>query len=330
MPELRQNLATKEWVVIAKERAQRPHELGSERKPKPAVPERDADCPFCPGNEGKSELIEEISGPGGRRVRVVKNKYPALVEGAPKVAPMGTLYRRLPGEGLHEVVIESPSHRVSLADQPPEQIEAVLAAYQSRFAAHAQNMKVAMTMLFKNHGAGSGASMVHPHTQLVGSSIVPSHIRHRMDEAQKHFEQNNECVFCRMNEEELAQKTRVVADSPHFVAYVLFAALSPFHIWLVPKRHEPAFHEMRPEERADLARVLKTVVGRLNKALDDPDYNFVVQSVPQDRGTTEAFHWYISLVVRLGQPAGLELGSGLHINTWPPEEAAAFLNKAGA
>ena len=331
MPELRQNLATKEWVIIATERAQRPGDLaGGEKRSKPGAPERDPECPFCPGNESRSESAEAGGGAPGWKVRAVKNRYPALVEGAPKVEPMGKLYRRLPGEGVHEVIVESPSHRLSLADQDHAQLERILAAYQARFQATAENMKVALTMLFKNHGAGSGASLEHPHTQIIGSSVVPSHIRHRMDEAQRHFEQNNECVFCRMNEEELAQKVRVVSDTEHFLAYVLFAALSPFHIWIVPKRHEPSFHELTDAERGDLARVLKSVLSRLKSALGDPDYNFVVQSVPQDRGVTSAFHWYLSLVVRLGRSAGFELGSGMHINTVAPEEAARFLNAAGA
>lgn len=325
MPELRQNLATKEWVVVATERAQKPAELGGKRRKQQAPPEKDKDCPFCTGNESQSEALASLGGPKDWKVRVVRNKYPALVPNAPKVEPKGKLFRRLPGEGTHEVIVESPSHRLSLVDQPLPQVSLVLEAYKQRFAAAAENFEVAMTILFKNHGAGSGASMIHPHTQLIGSSVVPSGVRHRMDEAQKFFEQNNECVFCRMNEEELSQRERIVADSKHFVAYVLFAALSPFHLWIVPKRHTPAFHLITDEERDDLAVVLQTTLKKLKKGLDDPDYNFVIQSAPQDRGTTAAFHWYLSLVVRLGNTAGFELGSGMHINTVPPEQAASFL-----
>lgn len=326
MPELRQNLATKEWVIISTERAQKPSELGGKKQKQANPPEKDKDCPFCPGNEDGSETLATIPGPKGWSVRTIRNKYPALVPNAPAVPAKGKLFRRLPGEGTHEVIVESPSHAVSLTDQPLDQVKLVLDAYKDRFAAAAGNFEVAMTTLFKNHGAGSGASMIHPHTQLIGSSVVPSGVRHRMDEAQKFFEQNNECVFCRMNEEELAQKERLVADTKHFQAYVLFAALSPFHIWIVPKRHIPAFHEITDAERDDLAVVLQTILKKLKKGLDDPDYNFVIQSAPQDRGTTAAFHWYLSLVVRLEKTAGFELGSGMHINTVPPEEAARFLN----
>lgn len=325
MPELRQNLATKEWVIICSERAGKPAELRSKREKK-NPPSKDQDCPFCPGNEGDSQALMTLGRPSDWKVRVVSNKFPALVPHAPKVEPMGKLYRRLPGEGVHEVIVESPDHAKSLADQPLEQACLVLEAYRQRFAAASENLEVAMTTLFKNHGAGSGASLAHPHTQLIGSSVVPSGVRHRMDEAQKFFEQNNECVFCRMNEEELEQKSRLVADSKYFLAYVLFAALSPFHVWIVPKRHMAAFHEISDAERDDLAAVLQTLLKRLQKGLDDPDYNFIVQSAPQDRGDSPAFHWYLSLVVRLEKTAGFELGSGMHINTVPPEDAAKFLN----
>lgn len=325
MPELRQNLATKEWVVIATEKAVRPQDLKTDA---PALAGQDPDprCPFCPGNEDRSTTLFTLGEPKAWRVRCVQNKNPALVAGAPRLESKGDLYRRLPGEGLHEVIIESPSHAKTLSDLTHEQFEDVIAVYQERFRASQDNLKVALTLLFKNHGRVGGTTLGHPHSQLVGSSVVPSHIRHRMDEAQKHYEQNAECVVCRMNEEEKKQGERILADTQYFTAYVLFAALSPFHIWIVPKRHTPSFADITASEADDLATVLQAVLRRLAKGLGNPDYSFVIQSTPLDRGATEAFHWYLSLVVRLGRTAGFELGSGMFTNNVVPEEAAKFLN----
>lgn len=324
MPELRQNLATKEWVVIGTDRALAPGSL--KRAARPSGPERREDCPFCPGNESMTEAVEGVGAAGRGKVRVVRNKFPVLIPNAPKVEAKGRLYRRLPGEGVHEVIIDSPSHSKTLARLDKDQAKALIQMYRIRFDEHSKNFKVAMTTLFKNHGLEAGTTLEHPHTQIVGTGVVPLGVRVRMDEAQQHFDHNNECVFCRMIEEERSQGERVVVETKHFIAFVLFAALSPFHLWIVPRRHTAAFQDLSEEEADDLAAVLQTVLKKVELGLGDPAYNFVIQSVPQDRGVTEAFHWYLSLVVRAGQKAGFELGSGIFLNNVVPEEAAKFLN----
>lgn len=329
MPELRQNLATKEWVVVATDRAVRPDSL-RRADGAAAASDRDPACPFCPGNEKQSEQIAAIGPEGTWKARVVRQKAPVLVADAPRVEPEGKLYRRLPGEGVHEVVIESPHHGRRWSQFSTEEAHAALQAYRSRFEALSENLKVSLTLLFKNQGRGAGTELEHPHAQVLGSSVVPAHIRHRMDEAQKHFEQNNECVFCRMIEEELAAKKRVVLENEKFVAFVPFAALSPFHVWVLPKRHTPAFHETTDDELAALAKLLPELLRKIDAGLNKPDFSFVIQSTPQDRGTTEAFHWYLSLVVRVGRPAGFEMGSGMFHNPVVPEDAAAFLRSVKA
>jgi len=325
MPELRQNLATQEWVIIATERARRPEDFRRERRPRPPQPERLASCPFCPGNEASTgETLHVLGEPW--RVRVVGNKFPALVPDARLDGPPQALYRRLAGLGTHEVIIESPSHARHLALMAPEQVRDVFFTYRERFRAALKNPQVALTLVFKNHGEGAGTSLEHPHSQIIGSSVVPANIRHRMDEAEKHYRKNSSCVFCDMREEELKAGVRILADTKDFTAFVLFAALSPFHIWVLPKRHTAGFGEATDEELSGLACVMQDVLKRLNRGLDNPDYNFLIQSTPLDRGETEPFHWYLSLVVRLSKAAGFELGSGMFINTALPEESARFLN----
>ncbi len=325
MPELRQNLATKEWVIIAQDRAQKPNEFKNRRALRQLPPARKDDCPFCPGNESLTGEPTYTLGNGAWRVRAVPNKFPALVPSPSGQRPKQAIYRSLPGEGIHEVIIDSPRHDLHPALMEPQQMLDLLTAYKERFLASLQNNKVALTLLFKNYGESAGTSLEHPHSQLIGSCVVPSHIRHRMDEAQKYYDQNGVCVFCKMVEEELRQGERVVADSPRFVAFVPFAALSPFHLWILPKRHAASFGDNTAEEIRDLAGLLQTVLKKLHVGLENPDYNFVIQSTPLDRGTTEPFHWYISLVLRLGRAAGFELGSGMYINPSLPEENARFL-----
>lgn len=311
MPEFRQNLATKDWVVIATERRQRPEEFKRTAAAAPAA----APCPFCPGGKDGE-------------VKVLPNKFPVLVTGAPTQKERHPLYRSLPGEGVHEVIVDSPDHAASLATMPAAQALKVAGVWRERFRESLANEKVALTVLFKNHGAGSGASVTHPHTQLVGSSVVPSHIRHRMDEASRYYDSAGACVFCRMVETELKDGVRVVEENDHFVAFVLYASLSPFHVWVLPKRHTASFGDVNDKELESFAIILQRLARRVQAALGDAPYNFVLQSTPLDRGTTEAFHWYLSLVVRVGGGSGFEMGSGMFTNVVVPEEAAAFLKAA--
>jgi UDPglucose--hexose-1-phosphate uridylyltransferase len=326
MPEFRQNLATKEWVVVAVDRAVKPEDLRQKDAPS-ALPEQDKGCPFCPGNESMTQPVE---GAAAGSARAVANKLPVLVPDAPKVEAAGNLFRRLPGTGVHQIVIECARHDRRWSKFTAEEAEAAVSAYIDRFKALSGDLKVALTLLFKNQGRSTGTELSHPHAQVLGSSVVPAHIRHRMDEAQKHYDQNNECVFCRMIEEEKAQNVRIVCENEHFVAFVPFAALSPFHVWVMPRKHSPAFGETGPAEAKALAAILREVLGKVDAGLNHPDFTFVIQSTPQDRGTTEAFHWYVSLVVRTGRPGGFELGSGMFYNSVVPEEAARFLRSVKA
>ncbi|MBI5594501.1 MAG: galactose-1-phosphate uridylyltransferase [Elusimicrobia bacterium] len=325
MPEFRQNLATKDWVVIASERAARPEDF---RRP-PRAPSPKDGCPFCPGGEAhKAAASFELPAGKSWKVRVIPNKFPVLVPTSPAPKARHPLYRSLPGEGLHEIIVDTPDHEADLADMPEAHARELAGVWRERFRSASASDRVAMTVLFKNYGPGSGASIHHPVTHVVGSSVVPSHIRHRMDEAARYYDSAGSCVFCRMSEAEQEDKSRVVEENDHFVAFVLYAALSPFHIWVLPKRHMASFSDMNEKELSSIAAILQRLARRLRAALGDPSFNFVVQSAPLDRGTTEAYHWYLSLVVRVGGGSGFEMGSGIFTNTVVPEEAARFLQSA--
>ncbi|MCX5797508.1 MAG: galactose-1-phosphate uridylyltransferase [Elusimicrobia bacterium] len=329
MPELRENLATKEWVVIATERARRPEDFHREGPARPPLPERLASCPFCPGNEARTGAgVYSLGEPW--RVRAVKNKFPALTPDARLDDPQAGRYHRLAGLGRHEVIIESPSHAKHLALLAPEQVREVFFVYRERFRESLKDPSVAMSLVFKNHGESAGTSLEHPHAQLIGSSVVPAHIRHRMEEAEEYHRKNGVCVFCDMRKEEERQGARILADTERFTAFVLFAALSPFHIWVLPKRHTASFGDATDAELGDLAEVMRVLLRKIHVGLDNPDYNLLIQSAPQDRGETAPFHWYLSLVVRISRAAGFELGSGMYINTTLPEDSARFLNSLPA
>ena len=326
MPELRQNIITREWVIIATERAKRPDEFVRPKKATGTVPAFDPGCPFCPGNESKSAAeTYRIAGRDGWQVRVVGNKFPALSREGDRVRRIDGVYRSMSGVGFHEVVVEHRRHDLSPALYSVEDLAKVLRVYRQRYMEMRKDPRVEAIIIFKNHGESAGTSLAHPHSQITATPIVPTQVRHRMDEAIRFFDETGECVFCTTLRSELADGIRIVASTDSFVAFIPFAALSPFHLWIFPVRHCSSFDEIEEYEITDLAATLRTVLGKLYHGLNDPDYNFSIRSIPAREGQREFFHWYLTVIPRIVRTAGFEIGSGMYINTTLPEESARFL-----
>ena len=326
MSELRQNLITRDWVIVATERAKRPDEF---TQPNPCVTNTPAyrpNCPFCLGNEDISEVELYRQGDGDKwQVRSVLNKFPALTYcGEPDIKVDG-IYRSMKGFGIHEVIIEHPLHNVTTALLDVKEVADILRAYRQRYAEIRQDSRLKTITIFKNHGLRAGTSLEHPHSQIAATPLVPSQIRTRIAEAMRFIDDTGECLFCRTLNDELADSSRVIFESEHFVAFIPYAALSPFHTWIFGRRHTSSFDEITDEEIVDLAYNLKTVLAKLYYGLNNPDYNYTIRSIPTDEQFTDYFHWYIAIVPRLSHIAGFELGSGMYINTVTPEASAEFL-----
>lgn len=328
MSELRQNLATKEWVIIASERAKRPKEF-VKKEEKKIIPEFVAKCPFCPGNEAMTPpLTFSIKDENGWRVRVIPNKFSAL---SPDVknnkSYLSGLLRHMPGFGYHEVIIETPKHNLTTALLDLSYVKDIIISYRERYLELSKDERIHLIIIFKNHGMAAGTSIEHPHSQLVATPIVPAHIRSRIEEAMRYYDDHQRCVFCQMIEDEIKNKERIVLENESFVVFVPYAAFSPFHLWLLPKRHHPQFSNIKDKEIEDMACILKDVLTKLYIGLSDPDFNYIIRSSPLDFGRGDYFHWYLSIVPRVSKAAGFELGSGMFINTSLPEESAKFLRE---
>ncbi|HLV87977.1 MAG TPA: galactose-1-phosphate uridylyltransferase [Candidatus Sulfotelmatobacter sp.] len=329
MPELRQNFITKEWVIIATERAKRPEELATHQAVQPA-PSFVETCPFCPGNENKTppEVLrypDTDSGPWS--VRVIPNKFAALSSEVQPTRGLQHMRRRIDGFGFHEVIVDSPDHSLPMALLPDEQVTRILGAYRQRYNTLCVDRRVNHITIFKNHGADAGASLQHPHSQLIAIPVIPSQVRHRLYEALRHYDDIGDCMFCRMMEREMEDETRIVLKGEHFVAMEVFAAPTPFATHIFPLRHMASFGDISDHEISDLARVLRTMLGKIYVGLENPDLNFTIRSGPTEYSDARHFHWYVSVIPRLTRVAGFELGSGMFINTVLPEEAAEFLRK---
>jgi UDPglucose--hexose-1-phosphate uridylyltransferase len=329
---LRYDVTTNDWVIFAPERMRRPNDFRKEIKV--ATPPAEAPCPFCPGNE-------HLAGPEiyalrgntppnmpGWTVRVVANKFPALrIEEDPRRQEEGPLHRFMGGCGAHEVIIETPEHERSLDQQPIEHVEFVLQALQLRFNDLMRDTRFQTIIIFKNHGEGAGTSLRHPHWQLIATPVVPHALRLKHAVATDYFDQIGKCLYCALLEEELAIGQRIAVENEHYAAITPYASRVPFETWVLPKAHGSSFGWVEPARLRPLAELLKTILGKLRQALDNPDYNLTINTASRGDEDEPYFLWHMEIVPRLTKPAGFELGSGMSINTVLPEQAAQFLRE---
>ncbi len=327
MSELRLNLVTREWVIIATERAKRPVDFLN-TVVKPPLPDHVSVCPFCPGNEQRTPPEKfRLPEDGQWRVRVVENKYPAL-SGYELKRSIEGIRRKVSGAGIHEVMIESPLHNMNTALMDLADLREVLGIYRDRFVAAHSDPVIEHVIIFKNHGEGAGTSLEHTHSQLIATPVVPVQFRERVHAAQQYFDSTGECMMCSILNQERAEGARVITDTDHFLTFIPYAALSPFHTWIFPKRHSASFSNITDDEIRDLAYHLKTFLSKCYFGLENPDYNYVIKSSRPLDAQNEYCHWYLSVVPRMTKAAGFELGSGMFINTSIPEKSAEFIRSA--
>lgn len=332
MSEIRENRLTGEWVIIAPERAKRGGNLASATE-RVVVPPFLASCMFCPGNEAATaDERFRLDGEDGRWVlRSVVNKF-SVLSSTGEVARTGC---GAPGEvsvngvGLHEVLIESPRHDVTMALCPVVHVQRILETYRHRFLEFYTDPRVRHVIVFKNHGADAGASQPHPHSQIVGIPIVPGQVVERIERARRFFADSGQCLACTLIAQEREQACRIIAENAEFVAFIPHAALSPYHLWIFPKTHAACFSNQPVETLPALAEVLHTVLAKVHGMLANPPFNLVVRSLgPQEKDAAH-FHWYISIVPRVNKTAGFELGTGMYINPSSPESCAQALREFG-
>ena len=334
MPELRKDPVVGRWVIISTERSRRPGHFTPE-----AANGAQAFSPFTEGREDMTppEVYAERPS-GGKRdgpgwsVRVVPNKFPALeIEGTLDRRGEG-LYDKMNGVGAHEVVIETPDPALQLADLSPEQIQRVLVAWRERMLDLKKDTRFRYVLVFKNHGAGAGATLEHSHSQIIATPIIPKMVQEELDGARRYFELKERPVFSDIIDQETGegQGRRVILRTGRYIVMAPFAPRFPFETWILPIARRAAFHTIDdPDEMMELATTLKETLGRLNAALDSPPYNLVLHTAPLAEPDVPYFHWHMEIMPKLTRVAGFEIGSGFYINPTPPEDAAQFLRDVG-
>lgn len=326
--EFRQNVATREWVLFSPERGRRPEDF---RIPAPSWTHGgDAwrqDCPFCPGDETRTagETLRYVDDAGQWTVRAFPNAFPAVLPNGTEQRRGDAFHNVMDACGVHEVIAESPLHNTTLARQDESTVRLVTKAWRERVTTLRARTEAEHVILFKNHGVVAGSSLAHPHSQVVSLPVTPWQIRHRQEEAMRYFDDQGECVICAMLRVECADAARIVAQGPHFVGFIPYAAFSPFSIWLAPRRHHGCLSRTNDEEIDELAHHLRVLLAKIYVGLHDPPYNLVVRSASRDHLDARFFHCYVAIVPRLQKSAGFEMGTGMFINTTLPENDAAYL-----
>jgi UDPglucose--hexose-1-phosphate uridylyltransferase len=328
MSEIRQDPTTEEWVIIARERAKRPSDFVHERVER-KLPEFSPSCPFCPGNEamtaGETLRYQRQDGRGWQ-VRAFTNKYAALNSSGRAARKMeGGFFTRMAGVGFHEVIVETPQHNKSLAFMEDGEVLSVLQAYHERYRKLSRRSFARLVIIFKNHGPGAGTSLEHSHSQLLVTPVVPKHIRMRHEVALRYYDNYGRCLYADLREHERREGRRTVMETGEFLVFHPFASQRPFETWILPKKHQASFGSVSREDLGSLARVLRLNLLKLHRGLNDPDYNYVIDTAPVGDENEPYYMWHMRIVPRLAEPAGFEIGSGMYINTAVPEETAEFI-----
>jgi UDPglucose--hexose-1-phosphate uridylyltransferase len=327
MPEYRKDPVVRRWVIIATERAKRPHDF--------TVPKEEAKGGFCPfdyGNEHTTppEIFAfrpentEPNSPGWW-VRVVPNKFPAVNPDIEIEKYGHGMYDAMAGFGYHEVVVETPEHSSTFALYDDKQAEEVVWAYVKRFRQLRDDKRLKYILIFKNHGALGGASLPHPHSQIIAIPSVPKRVLEELNGAKDYYDYKERCVFCDMISQEKIENRRIVEENEDFIAFAPYASRFPFEVWIAPKVHSHDFGKIEDSQVKTFAIILRNTLKRIYKVLDNPPYNFVIHTSPTYEEGKIYYHWHVEIMPRLTRVAGFEWGSGFYINPVPPEDAAKYL-----
>jgi len=319
--QLRLNPLTGRWVTVATGRTTRPDDFSRERQAVETGPRRP--CPFCPGHEESAPpALESYGGAGDWSLRVVPNRFPAFAGSEPMtVRNLGPVFSHAPASGIHEVFVFDRRHDTGWADLDDAQAGLVMTALRDRFEDHGRRSGVRYTQAIVNHGREAGASLTHPHGQLLGMPIVPGEVA----EEEAGFRRfAGSCLLCTVAEAERDAGHRVVLDGDGVLVVCPFWSGPPYEMLVVPDAHEGHISRADPHDLEAVGRALRDGLARLRGEVGDVSYNLVLHTLPHHH--EDPFHWHVHVLPRIQSVGGFEQGTGVPINIVAPEQAAAALS----
>ncbi len=333
--ELRMDLVSGDWVVIATGRARRPETFKKEKRTSEEVSKKT--CPFC---KIDSQEIPTLVFSQGRKIPfkigkipedwttiVIPNKFPAFLP-HPKLDERteGKLYKKMNAVGFHEVVV-TRDHRKQMAQFSVEQVKEVFDVYQERYLDLMPKKFVNHMSIFHNHGQEAGASIAHPHSQIITTPLIDIDLQKALLRSQAYYKKSKGCIYCRMNKWEERVKKRIVFENKDFLVICPFASKTAFQVIVSPKKHLAYFERIKEEEKWELAEAFQVALNKLYKALNDPAYNFYLHTAPSDGQNHDYYHWHWTILPKTATWAGFEIGTRMEISTIEPEKAAGYLRK---
>ena len=327
--EFREDLVSGEWVLFATGRAQRPG-LIKRVAPKAKVLPK-SKCPF--EDPEKYDNVIVATYPSKKTndwsIKVVKNKYPAVLEG--EVGPLGSAgpFRIQEAKGRHEVVIFRDHDRF-LHEFSKEDLAEVIRVYQERYLTILEHSSSKYALIFHNHGLRAGASISHPHSQIISIPVLPPDIKRSINGSEKFYREHKKRIYNVMIDWEKSEKKRIIYENKYFIAFCPFVSKTPYEVRIFPQESHAHFEKMPEEQLVYLSEILLVVLKKIQSALKNPDYNFFIHTAPLE-GTAmdvhEFYTWHIEILPKISTFGAFELGSGIDVNTIDPDDSAKLLRE---
>jgi len=332
--ELRFDLTSRDWVVIATGRAKRPETFKREKRKKEEPPK--ALCPFCQISTQEAPTLIFSHGkkiplergiPKDWTTISIPNKFPAFLP-SKKLNPRveGKFYKTINAVGFHEVVV-TRDHKKSMGQFSISQVKEVLDVYQERYLELMKEKFVNYVSIFHNHGVEAGASLSHPHSQIITTPLIDVDLKKALFNSRKYYRVHRKCIYCQMNDWERKNKKRVVFENKDFLVICPFASKAAFQVIISPKKHLAYFEKITEKEKKLLSEAFQIALNKLYKALNDPAYNFYLHTSPCDGKKYPFYHWHWTILPKTATWAGFEIGTRMEISTITPEKAAEYLRK---
>ena len=297
--EIRRDYFQNKYVIITPGRATRPRDVLEQ-----TVYKKYTACGFCPEKIEKKLRLKTFK-TGSDQVTVLKNKFPAVSLDNPRAY------------GTQEVIVETAEHGPDLAELSIEQIRAVLKTYAQRTSELSKNKKLDYILLFKNSGSKAGASLQHSHSQVFATKILPPEVLDELTAARIYRAEKNSCPHCDIIKKESRSPRRIHNDSL-VCSIAPYASQYHYEAWIMTKRHLDNISRLNEDELYSFAKILKQLLYKLHRI--GLAYNFFLHQVISD----DAQHFYLKIQPRDNVWGGVELGSGLIINSVSPETAAKY------
>lgn len=330
MPEIRKHYFLQEYCIIAEDRAKRPSDFMQAGEAEKSEESKPKSCAFCAGAESMTPLATAVYKQGKifqdteeKRVlnwdfRCFPNLYPALSPVSPFFGFPETAWEKIPGFGFHEVIVESPVHGKKINEFSAQELSGLMQVYKDRVSYYLALENIRYVSLFKNSGKAAGASLDHPHSQLLALPLLPPLLERELHAIKK----AEKCPYCTLLEKERTSE-RFLRENSEWIAFAPYFSMGPFEVWILPKKHVSWLGDCSKKALFALAEILKAVLLAYERVLKNPPYNYMFFQL---FGTQE-YHMSLRLLPRLSLTAGFEMNTGIYINTLSPEKASSYLRE---